>query len=562
MSIRVRINYLQGLNKTCEEVIAFICSQVPITIRDIHYSKEFLIIHLDEPDTEKLLAPDTHDKLLQHHLRVLTPQGFTSGKTVFVTKLTEYFTNHDPNTILENINHSNNNITALSVYIIKGKQSNSFYKTLKIVMASTINADHVTKNGLKLFNVCINSNNIHKEDPINIIQCFKCLKFDHYTNTCKAAANTCSICSGSHYFKQCTNKSRVSCANCNGPHIAVASVCPERKKYIQHLLVKQKSQKVAPQSKPEDNIPPVHNPLNFPPPPISNSQHNHLNPLPVINNIYDDTNGHLLVMIEYAKMRTMGDHEAFISLMNQYFIHNNKPPLNLPRFNDNNTNNSEANTPPPVNISELRDAATSPHTEILAPIPFSQVVQSHTSITNKQSNTVVDVSTSPNWPEDMVRDQLPFSLNSQPPPNLSNNPTPNITEGQSLDLQPNNETLTEESLNLQLSPSKENIDSQETNISPFHTPLSSSVSILTSKLSRNINVNFSKSEEGRPSSNSIISINSGSTISVVSDDKSQASTDSDRSFSGSDTEADVEIDEKKGNTTKQNHRSPYDFRRK
>ena len=521
MAIRVRINFLHNLQQSSEEVITYICSLVSITIRDIHHTREYIVLHLDETDTEKLLAPDIYDKLLQRRLKVLTPKGFTSGKTVFVTKLTDYFTSHDPQTIIDEINKCNSNITASSVFVISGKQSNSYYKTLKLVLASTNHADFIVKNGLKLFNVNINPSNVHKEDPINIIQCYKCLKFGHYTSSCKVIVNTCSICSGSHHYKECNNKSHISCANCKGTHIAVASVCPERKGYIQQLLAQQRSAKGAGQSRPQgdnaqqssakgaahsepqrdNNNGPLNNFLNFPPPPLPRTYHHtqsNILPVNTNTNVDNDTSGHLIVIIEYAKIRAKGNHDTFLSIMNQYFTHNNKPSLNMPNFVlDNNVNINEMNTHTHDNV--LKDAATSPHTEILAPIPFSQVVESHQ--TNK-----IDASTSPNWPEAMVKDHMPFDLNSQPPPSLSISPMPKNSE--------------DESLHLHLTPSKKDI-TQETSISTYNTPLSSSVSLLNRGKSFKKNpkqINFSKSEEGNSHSNnnSKIIINSDANLDIGS----------------------------------------------
>ncbi|KAJ8723811.1 hypothetical protein PYW07_007791 [Mythimna separata] len=58
-----------------------------------------------------------------------------------------------------------------------------------------------------------------------LVQCFKCYKFNHTSGSCKNA-QVCSICAGNHYYKDCLQKDKIKCNNCQGPHVAVAYECP------------------------------------------------------------------------------------------------------------------------------------------------------------------------------------------------------------------------------------------------------------------------------------------------------------------------------------------------
>jgi hypothetical protein len=67
---------------------------------------------------------------------------------------------------------------------------------------------------------------IHNENQP--LQSYKCLGFNHRQDQCKVPQK-CLICSENHDFKQCPNKSKPKCANCQLPHAAVSKDCNEMK---------------------------------------------------------------------------------------------------------------------------------------------------------------------------------------------------------------------------------------------------------------------------------------------------------------------------------------------
>ena len=66
-------------------------------------------------------------------------------------------------------------------------------------------------------------------------QCKQCCQFGHSSFVCNSE-QVCSICSGSHFFKQCPTPNKRKCPNCSLPHSANWGGCPVRKKAAQIII--------------------------------------------------------------------------------------------------------------------------------------------------------------------------------------------------------------------------------------------------------------------------------------------------------------------------------------
>lgn len=64
-----------------------------------------------------------------------------------------------------------------------------------------------------------------------LLQCFKCLKFNHSAKVCRGE-QMCSSCAGRHSYKEC-DVEEIVCINCSGNHLAISRDCPVKQKKMQ-----------------------------------------------------------------------------------------------------------------------------------------------------------------------------------------------------------------------------------------------------------------------------------------------------------------------------------------
>ncbi|XP_076549241.1 uncharacterized protein LOC143306887 [Osmia lignaria lignaria] len=53
------------------------------------------------------------------------------------------------------------------------------------------------------------------EDYISVLQCYKCLKFNHTAKNCTTDSPTCGHCADKHDTRKCENKTKPKCVNCD-----------------------------------------------------------------------------------------------------------------------------------------------------------------------------------------------------------------------------------------------------------------------------------------------------------------------------------------------------------
>ncbi|KAH9639657.1 hypothetical protein HF086_017651 [Spodoptera exigua] len=91
-----------------------------------------------------------------------------------------------------------------------------------------------------------------------LLQCCKCLKFNHSAKSCRSEQN-CSSCAGRHSYKEC-DVEEITCINCSGNHLAISRDCPIKKKKIEEKRAKFMQQSYATVV----NSPPTLNDKSFP----------------------------------------------------------------------------------------------------------------------------------------------------------------------------------------------------------------------------------------------------------------------------------------------------------
>lgn len=57
-----------------------------------------------------------------------------------------------------------------------------------------------------------------------VMQCYRCMKFNHSAKVCRNN-QVCSKCSEGHSYKDC-NSTELKCSNCGGDHLAISKACP------------------------------------------------------------------------------------------------------------------------------------------------------------------------------------------------------------------------------------------------------------------------------------------------------------------------------------------------
>lgn len=80
---------------------------------------------------------------------------------------------------------------------------------------------------------------VHQYIP-PLLQCYKCLKFNHSARVCRSE-QMCSSCAGRHSYKEC-DVEEIVCINCSGNHLAISRDCPIKKKKMEEKKLKYTNQ--------------------------------------------------------------------------------------------------------------------------------------------------------------------------------------------------------------------------------------------------------------------------------------------------------------------------------
>ena len=244
--------------------------------------------------------------------------------------------------LLQDFNTSNGNMQTEEIKDVT--PHNSSKTTLKIILQQNEHADYAMAQGIRLRLVWIDLINITKQKDDEIRQCFKCFKFEHYTNQCERPLPICSICSGDHHFKNCPNPTIKKCVNCSGDQIAIARGCPTRRKE----LAQQINNAIPPhpiQPTAQANAPPnIHSTETFPPlrnPTTTNNNNTHTNNAPATDNstTQKTTNPFmeheweitLKIAQTFAEMAARGDPNIYLEVMNEFLVSKGLQPMTLQR---------------------------------------------------------------------------------------------------------------------------------------------------------------------------------------------------------------------------------------
>ena len=264
--IKFRVRFTDNLKRNEFEIMRSLNSITPLNIQDVFVGNDFAMITLSSnKELETLLTPASIDKLKELNLTIVPPASLKSQKSVFIPKVRHFLTNCSTEDLLIQINNCNSNkVKASEVVVVTGSNFvQGMRKNLKVTFETTDQADYAIKNGFNIGDFRIESNQIQREDFVQLRQCFKCFKYDHFANKCKETPR-CSVCANDHSYKMCPNKQnseKFKCAVCGGPHWAIAASCPIRKAEIKKMKDARNAQTSPPPPQPQ---PQPLNPAHFP----------------------------------------------------------------------------------------------------------------------------------------------------------------------------------------------------------------------------------------------------------------------------------------------------------
>ena len=352
---------------------------------------------------------------------------------------------------------------------------------------------------------------IHREEVIPYNQCYKCFEFGHETRYCTSPKAYCNQCAGAHNFRDCKSSYR-KCKLCEGSHLAVSFQCPKRKEYIQKLNENQREQRKKNATTTCSNNP--HTSILFflsnsflttctanklgksqpfsPLPPPSQSQqnntttqhsninistikpHNTTTQYPNTNSTMNNTQNtntvanhssylkehgweiQLSIMIKYAEMKSKGNPEVFLSVMNAFLVQQGIPQIVAPVCQIQGSplkTNAQTSTTRPIEIIQSYVLPVSP-----PPLPLSQ--------------------DEPTTPEEPIQNSPPHTPTSSQ--NSTSN-TPTTSKGETTENQTDvSDTNSEASVDIETSspssslpsstPTRKHISRSHStpNISPYH----------------------------------------------------------------------------------------------
>lgn len=142
----------------------------------------------------------------------------------------------DPDTLKKELIHRNpvlyNQLIAVKI-ILKKKEDNVGH--VKLILASSSSTrDHLISCGRVFIN-----NHSHKVVPVDanreVRRCFRCQKYGHLMNACKAPSFTCGKCSEEHATRECQS-TLFKCSNCGGAHQAGSKLCEKQKSEVDRYI--------------------------------------------------------------------------------------------------------------------------------------------------------------------------------------------------------------------------------------------------------------------------------------------------------------------------------------
>ena len=382
---RMKLKILSTEPPTEEQLLTILTAISPVAFRDVHIESfnAFAVLNNSE-DYSEFRTPEAAEHLKQNNLR-LVHDANAASMNVFVTRVRPFNINLPTEELIDSINNTNP-FKVSSVFSAKHKgYVQGQLLSLKLTMETEKDISTMLSEGVIINKLVYPPDLIHREEAIPYNQCYKCFEFGHETKYCTSPKAYCSQCAGALNFRDCKSSYR-KCKLCEGSHLAVSFQCPKRKEYIQKLNENRREQRKKMQQQPAPIIPsqafssssqiPSSQPAQqtnwanhnlFPPlPPPSQSQqnntttqhsninistikpHNTTTQYPNTNSTMNNTQNtntvanhssdlkehgweiQLSIMTKYAEMKSKGNPEVFLSVMNAFLVQQGIPQIVAP----------------------------------------------------------------------------------------------------------------------------------------------------------------------------------------------------------------------------------------
>ena len=157
---------------------------------------------------DKLLTDEIKQELVTKGLEIVHPPEFDAARTV----------------LLKNVDSM---ISALEEGEIAGiiGQNDQVKKIVKIVFQNSHDADRAIDRGVQIQFQRFQGSNIERELFVPIVPRFRCFNYGHFKRNCPKPDDyvICPTCtSEGHTYKDCPNKTTLTCINCGGNHRTLA----------------------------------------------------------------------------------------------------------------------------------------------------------------------------------------------------------------------------------------------------------------------------------------------------------------------------------------------------
>lgn len=190
--------------------------------RLIEASEAYICVCHSDDDVDLISSNEIINKLKRDSFEVVVPPPLRAKKSIIIRRLDHEITSFSNDEIKAEI--EDKNIWSKVDEVVKMK---NIAHMMKVRVRDIAMARKAINSELCLFGYHLSTSQIEQEEFFSITPCWRCYKYDHNVRDCTMTDIKCSECAESgHTFRECKNRSRPKCLNCEGQHRTPAAACP------------------------------------------------------------------------------------------------------------------------------------------------------------------------------------------------------------------------------------------------------------------------------------------------------------------------------------------------